>query len=168
MDSVVLISLIGILESCKPLLNRDNGLQIWARRHKSSSSASEISIPHRDSKLLQFMKTVLTLAHPYSIPIQFKFLNGLPMLNLLLVLLFKRWDKSTSPATEIRCHRCLNVDTVLTDVVWISYFIRMSVAYNTNTLPTLLSYFNDKNHHAQIVNGTSTAWFFINSWNFLI
>jgi hypothetical protein len=89
------------------------------------------------------------------------------MLNLQSVLLFWRWYQPSSSETEIRCHRCLSIDNALTAAVWIvSYLSRMSVAINANTLPTLLSLFEDKSHHAQKVNGASTAWMFISSWNF--
>jgi hypothetical protein len=64
MDSLEFQSLIGILESCKPLFNKCNGLQIWARRYKPSSSASEVSIPDRDFNLPKFLKAVLKFAHP--------------------------------------------------------------------------------------------------------
>ncbi|MDB9374436.1 hypothetical protein [Nodularia sphaerocarpa] len=151
MDSLVLISLIGIIESCKPSFNQCNGLQIWARRHKPSSSASEISIPDRDSdfQLPKFLKAALKFAHLNFTTNWSKFKYGLPMLNLKDVLLFKRWCQPSSSGTEIRCHRCLSIDDALTAVVWIlPYFSRMSVATNANTLPTRLRLFDDKSHHA--------------------
>ena len=131
---------------------------------KPTSSVGEISIPDRDYRSLDNLKTTF-------LPSSFDYTEQEPQIYSLssltelieLVLISRWWRQPSSTETELRCSDAYTCPTFIGLGVGFISFLYPTVATNTSIRLTLTRLFEDKSHHSQNLNGGSAIWETISS-----
>jgi hypothetical protein len=131
---------------------------------KPTSSVGEISIPDRDYRSLDSLKTTF-------LPSSFNYTEQVPQIFFLsshtalykTMLTSRWWRQPSSTETELRCSDAYTCPTFIGLRAGFISHLHPTVATNTSIRLTLTRLFEDKSHHSQNLNGGSAIWETISS-----